>query len=339
MTSADLPLRTALPRGRGPISRSILSAYATGQRGDVFRTERVAAADPLGEDVQLALHLCYELHYQGLQDVDAEWEWDPDLLHIRGMLERLFLKKLRECVAGGDDVTAVLLVEPVGVVSRHLLDHGEWWQMREYFVHQSIYHHKETDPHAWVIPRLRGTVKAAMVAVQFDQFGAGHPDQARTRRYADLMTSARLSSGYLAYLDEVPACMLATVNMMSMFGLHGRFRGALIGHFAAAEATTASSALRLVQALQRWESSPECSLFFTTPQQPMRDTVIGDLLAREPGLAGDLVFGVQATELLERRFADHVLGCWRAGRTSLRSGRADPDRQGGVSVPAGKDYR
>ncbi|SDW55528.1 Iron-containing redox enzyme [Amycolatopsis xylanica] len=311
-----------MPRSRGPISRSILSAYATGQRGDVFRTERVAAADPLGEDVQLALHLCYELHYQGLEEVDEEWEWDPDLLHIRGMLERLFLKKLRECVSGGDDVTAVLdvlLIEPAGGVSHHLRDHGEWWQMREYFVHQSIYRHKETDPHAWAIPRLRGKVKAAMVAVQFDQFGAGHPDRARIQLYADLMEGARLSSGYLAYLDEVPACMLATVNIMSLFGLHRKLRGALIGHFAATEATTASSAGRLVQALQRLESSPECGLYFTAHKQVMRDEIIGELLKREPGLARDLVFGVQATELLEQRFADHVLGCWRAGRTSLRS--------------------
>lgn len=330
MTSVDSHVRTALPRSRGPISRSILAAYASGQRGDVFSTERVAGADPLGEDVQLALHLCYELHYQGIDGVDDEWEWDPDLLRLRAMLERSFLAKLRECVPGGQDVEGeldTLLVEPVdgGGISHHLRDHGEWWQMREYFVHRSIYHHKEADPHAWVIPRLRGKAKAALVAVEFDEFGGGHAERAHSRLYADLLDGARLSSGYLAYLDEVPACMLAVVNMMSLFGLHRKLRGALVGHFAAAEITTAPSSRRMDQALQRLGGSPECRLFFTehieadaVHEQVMRHDVVGDLLTREPELAADVVFGVQATEFLEGRFAGHVLGCWRAGRTSLR---------------------
>ena len=44
---------------------------------------------------------------------------------------------------------------------------------------------------------------------------------------------------------------------------------------------------------------------------------MGDLLDREPGLAADVVFGVEATELLEERLGSHLLECWRAGRGSL----------------------
>jgi hypothetical protein len=47
--------------------------------------------------------------------------------------------------------------------------------------------------------------------------------------------------------------------------------------------------------------------------------VIGDLLAREPELAADVVLGIQATEELESRFGEHLLGSWEEGRSSLRS--------------------
>src|SRR5918992_12830 len=35
------------------------------------------------EDLQLALHVCYELHYQGFDEVDDRWEWHPSLLALR----------------------------------------------------------------------------------------------------------------------------------------------------------------------------------------------------------------------------------------------------------------
>jgi hypothetical protein len=50
----------------------------------------------------------------------------------------------------------------------------------------------------------------------------------------------------------------------------------------------------------------------------MRRDVVGDLLAREPELAADVVLGVQSTELLERRLADHLMSAWDNGITSLR---------------------
>ncbi|RBM13863.1 hypothetical protein DI005_30300 [Prauserella sp. PE36] len=53
-------------------------------------------------------------------------------------------------------------------------------------------------------------------------------------------------------------------------------------------------------------------------EQVMRREVIGDLLEREPELAPDVVFGIQATGLLEDRLTQHVLGAWEAGRSALR---------------------
>jgi len=54
-----------------------------------------ADVDPYGDDLQLALHLSYELHYRSLPGVDDNLEWDPDLLRFRSLLERPFLAALR----------------------------------------------------------------------------------------------------------------------------------------------------------------------------------------------------------------------------------------------------
>jgi hypothetical protein len=332
MTTANTRRTGArLPSARGPLSEAVLTAFETGRSGAVFPLDAPASADPLGDDLQLALHLCYELHYQSWTDVTADWEWDADLLRFRAELEAAFLAALRANVRGGEDVVDELdelLVEPVDGdgVSHFFRDKGEWWQLREYFAHRSVYHHKEADPHAWAIPRLRGRAKAALVAVEFDEYGGGRAERMHSRLFADLLEAAGLDAGYLHYLEDVPACTIAIVNMMSLFGLHRRLRGALVGHFAAAEITTGPSAHRMDQALQRLGGAAACRLFYTehveadaVHEQVLRRDVIGDLLDGEPELAGDVVFGIQATEFLEDRLADHVMTAWRAGRTSLRS--------------------
>lgn len=316
---------------RGPLSEMVLTALGSAP-GAVPVVAAVDDAEPFADDLQLALHLCYEQHYQGLPGVDPDWEWDPGLLSLRAAMERVFLAGLIEITPGGTDVAEALdelLVEPAegSGVSHYLAERGQWWQVCEYLMHRSIYHLKEADPHAWVIPRLRGRAKAALVAVEFDEFGGGRPERVHAQLYADLLAAAGLAPGYLHYLNRVPACMLAVVNLMSLFGLHRRLRGALVGHFAAAEITTAPSARRLDRALARHGADQACRFFFTehieadaVHEQVMRREVIGGLLDTEPELAADVVFGVQATEAVETLFANHVLSAWQAGRSSLRAG-------------------
>ncbi len=332
MTSTDTPITApALPEPRGPLSDGVIAALRRPPAATPLPpTGRVR--DPLGEDAQLALYVCYELHYRGFGGVDAAWEWAPALLAARAGLEAAFLDALRTATPGGGDVAAVLdelLVERVDDdgVSHFLRDHGEPWQLREYVAHRSIYHLKEADPHAWVIPRLRGRAKAALVAVEYDEFGGGRAEMMHSRLYAGLMAELGLDPGYGAYLDRAPAQMLATVNMMSLFGLHRALRGALAGHFAAAEITTAPSARRMDQALRRLGVGPRGTVFFTehieadaVHEQVLRRDVLGDLLAAEPALAPDVVLGVQATGFLEARLGAHLLGAWRAAppRSSLR---------------------
>jgi hypothetical protein len=83
--------------------------------------------------------------------------------------------------------------------------------------------------------------------------------------------------------------------------------------------------MRMVQALDRMNAPEACRFFYTehveadaVHEQVLRREVIGDLLTREPRLAADVVFGIQATELLESRLAEHALKHWRKGRSALR---------------------
>jgi hypothetical protein len=178
-----------------------------------------------GDDLQLALYICYELHYRGFSGVSGDHEWDPGLLRTRAGLEHRFLSALRTDTAAHDsveDALAGLLVEPVDGtgVSHFLSKEGELWHVREYAAQRSLYHLKEADPHAWVLPRLWGRAKAGMAAVEFDEFGGGRPDRVHARLFADLMKDLGLDTTYGYYLEAACAEMLATVNLMSLLGLH-----------------------------------------------------------------------------------------------------------------------
>ncbi|MGV9789416.1 iron-containing redox enzyme family protein [Streptomyces sp. NPDC003435] len=320
-----------LPQPRGDLSAAVVSAL-TGK--DTTPTDTPpATVDPYGEDLQLALYTLYELHYRGFEGVPEELEWDPGLLALRRSLERPFLAALRRDTppgASAEEALDALLVEPVGYddssVSHHLRRDGELWQLQEYAALRSLYHLKEADPHAWVIPRLRGRAKAAMVAVEFDEFGAGRPDEIHARLYADLMTDLGLDTAYGHYLDQAPAPALATVNLMSLFGLHRALRGALVGHFATVEVTSSPGSRRMAAALRRTGAGAAAQRFYdehveadAVHEQIVRRDVVGGLLADEPHLDPDIAFGVHATGLLEDRFGSHVLKAWRQQHSALRT--------------------
>ncbi|MGW1997414.1 iron-containing redox enzyme family protein [Embleya sp. NPDC001921] len=340
------------PTPRGPLSRTIVAALRSPAGTGMPTPEAEVDADPFGEDLQLALYACYELHYRSFAGVDARWEWDPDLLRLRGRLEGAFLRALREHVgatdAGVDEALAPLLVEPLdrGGVSHHLLDRGNVEQFREYVVHRSLYHLKEADPQAWLIPRLTGRAKAGVITVEFDEYGGGRAERMHARLFADLMRGLGLDATYGFYLDRVPAPMLAVVNLMSLLGLHRGHRAMAVGQFAAIEIGSPPAAARLAAALRRLNvADPACAFFYTehveadaVHEQLMRREVVAALLEHEPGLESDLVFGIRATALVEDRLAAHLLAAWKEGRSSLRSREADGFASGAAPRP-GADTR
>jgi hypothetical protein len=53
-------------------------------------------------------------------------------------------------------------------------------------------------------------------------------------------------------------------------------------------------------------------------EQLVRHGIIAPLLTAEPQLAGDVVFGIQASALLGNRLSDLLLRRWAEGRSTLR---------------------
>ena len=335
VTYAATNLEPVLPAAVGPVSGAVIEHLACRAPRHYFVPVDAPVGDshPLGLDVQLALYVCYELHYRGFAGVDARWEWDPGVLQFRGRLEQAFLDEMRSDIG---DLTGIAAADELARLSEasapdgdgpsyYLRDHGQWHQMREYFVHRSVYHLKEGDPHAWAIPRLTGTAKAAFVAVEYDEFGGGRGDHLHQELFAELMTAAGLDATYLRYLDDVPAEALAAVNVMSLFGLHRDLRGAAVGHFAATEITSSPGSHRLVEVLTRLNAPEPCLRFYrehveadAVHEQILRTDVVGDLLAREPQLDSDVVLGIRAFEWVEDRLADLLVDSWKSERSSLR---------------------
>lgn len=315
--------QATMPTARGPLSERLIDALTHGT--PIGTVREVADADPYGDDLQLALYTAYELHYAGFVGVDDDREWDPDILAFRRELERAFVAAVRDDVdALGEPGSAAhemaeLSTEPVDGdgASFHLRDNGTWEQFGDYFRMRSLYHLKEADPHAWAIPRLRRTSKAAFVAVEFDEFGGGRGDAVHQELYADLLDAAGLDSTNLGYLDAAPGWALAPVNLMSCFGLHRALRGATVGHLAATEITSSPGSARLLAGLERLDAPEPCRHFYrehieadAVHEQVLRTDVVGGLVATEPELESDIVFGIRGFLVVEDAFDRGLQSGW-----------------------------
>jgi hypothetical protein len=320
------------PPGRGPVSQFLVEHLCR----PVHRLPPVPmpADDPLaGDDTQLFLYLCYELHYRGLAGVDPGWEWEPSLLEWRRSVERLFEQALiadlgPAPVAWLADIPGGLEALIAGAsgpsLSRYMLERGTLKDFREFAMHRSAYQLKEADPHSWAIPRLCGAPKAALIEIQSDEYGGGRPGEAHAELFAVTMAELGLDTTYGAYLDRLPGATLATTNLVSFFGLHRRWRGALVGHLAVFEMTSVEPMGRYSQALQRLGLSEAARRFYDVHvEADARHEVIaatdlaGGLARAEPELAADIIFGARALMAVEERFAGHLLQSWAAGRSSL----------------------
>jgi hypothetical protein len=338
-----------VPMARGPVSTELSRVL----RGDRERLPALrdagcqlsgrlgpdgAADDVLtDEDLQLSLHLLYELHYAGFDDVDPEAEWSPDLLEVRALLEGPLERALRAEAAHVPlpAATASAVADGLGTLtadddgpslSAFLARSASAWQFREFVVHRSVYQLKEADPHTWAIPRLTGRAKAALAEIQIDEYGGGRPDRVHAALYARAMRALGLDDTYGRHIDLVPAITLATVNAMSLFGLHRRLRGAIVGHLAAFEMTSTVPNRRYGAGLRRLGFGHDATWFFdehvvadAVHEQIAAHDMCGSLVADEPALLADVFLGAATALHLERRFADHVLAAWSAGRSSLRT--------------------
>jgi hypothetical protein len=220
----------------------------------------VDSPDPLGDDdLQLALYVAYELHYRGFSDADPDAEWDPGVLSLRAELERVFLRGVDRAVASlpplptnPQRALVQLASEPVGPSLSAFAERlATLEQIRELCIHRSAYQRKEADPHTWALPRFGGAAKAALVEIQQDEYGNGVEAEMHAELFAETMHAVDLDPRYGHYLPRLPGSTLATTNLISLFGLHRRWRGALVGHLALFEMTSRGPMGRYSAGLER----------------------------------------------------------------------------------------
>jgi hypothetical protein len=326
-----------LPTPRGPLSEALLTALA-GPPGTLPEIPVSAPGDPLADDdLHLALYVLYELHYRGFDGVDDGWEWDPGAVALRARLEAVFEDGLQAALAGWTppeararamDLALRTIADDDGPsLARHLEVAGTLEQFHEFLMHRSAYQLKEADPHSWALPRLWGRPKAAMVEVQADEYGGGDPRRIHAQLFADTLDALGLDPTYGAYLDRLPGVTLATVNLMSFFGLHRRHRGRIVGHLALFEMTSSIPNRRYATGLRRLGvDDPRATEFFD--EHVTADAVheniaaidlAGGLVEQDPALTRDVLFGARALVELEARWAAHLLGAWEDGVSSLAS--------------------
>jgi hypothetical protein len=292
--------------------------------------------DPLvDDDLQLALYLCYELHYRSFAGVSDEMEWDATLLAFRAQLERAFVTRLLDDFGAHGETPAnqpveeelLELIASAGgpSLSTYLEEQGSLEQVREFAMHRSAYQLKEADPHTWAIPRLDGPAKAALVRIQADEYGSGIQAEMHQHLFGVTMRELGLDPTYGAYLDRLPGTTLASVNVISLFGLHRRWRGALVGHLTVYEMTSIVPMARYSAALARLGLSEPARRFYDVHVSAdaehqwiaLRD-MAGSLARQEPSVRNDILFGARAALAVEARQTEQLLDSWTEGVSSLR---------------------
>ena len=333
--------RMQLPQPRGALSSALRADLLTGalSPATVALAERAAAGSRtplLDEDLQIALAICYELHYRGFDGVAETWEWDPALLTLRAHLERAHTTALNELVGRlevGDDpidrqLTALIAADDGPSLSRYLSRSGSLEQFREYLVLRSVYHLKEGDPHTFAVPRLSGRTKAAMVEIQADEYGGGAPARMHSELFAGLLRDLGLDDAYGALWDDAPVPAFTAVNTMSLFGLHRRWRAAAVGHLTAVEMTSSEPSRRYSAGLRRLGFGPSVTVFYdehveadAVHEQIAAVDMCGSLVAAEPELARDVLFGAACSLALDGLTARYLLEAWEDGRSARRGER------------------
>lgn len=341
-TGAAFPLSP-----RGPLSDRLLDLLvrAPGADGaDVLDAVDAASAHALSRtgdivrdgDLQLALFLLYANHYGSLP-LDASWEWHPRLVALRIRLETAFEAVLRARVpvpelpeSRADDVARALFAltapTPGPSLSRTVAKTATLEQLREFLIHRSVYTLREADPHSWAIPRLTGKAKAGLVEIQADEYGGGDAARVHATIFSQTVRGVGLDDTYGAYIDLVPAVTLASHNMMSMFGLNRRLRGAIVGHLAAFEMTSSIPNRSYGDGFRRLGFGDDVTWYFdehveadAVHEQIAARDLAGALAEDEPDLVADIMFGAAACLTVDGWVFDHIRDAWEAEQSSLRT--------------------
>ncbi|WP_299929167.1 iron-containing redox enzyme family protein [uncultured Nocardioides sp.] len=315
---------------RLPKPRGGLSEWLVARLGEPGLTGSAPGADSW-DDESISLWTLHELSFRGFEDADDRAEWDPDLLGVRRDLETALEERLRARWSASDAsaaaapspaevpsaLEAIVAADDGPSLADRVRRHADRDQVLELLRQRSVYHLKESDPSAFVVPRLPVRAKAALMALQFDEYGDGDPNRLHSHLFARGLEAVGLRAEYGAYVDDAIPENLEMNNAGSLLGLHRRLRGAAMGHLAAFEMTSSLPSRKMVQGLERLGLDGPMSAYYDEHVEAdaihehlaARD-ICGTLAEDEPDQAVEILFGAWTCLDVEARFATAMLGVW-----------------------------
>jgi hypothetical protein len=322
------------PPPRGPVSAAVREALVRDPEDEPFLSVQVP--DDLShvmrdDDLQLALWMLYEQSYRSFEGAH-DHEWDPAAVAVRRRLEQAFEQQLRQATeamvtdalgAAGD--VGSQICHAIGQVSgpdlaRFLHREATRDQVLDFLAQRSVYHLKESDPHSFVVGRVGGPAKVALAELQYDEFGAGRPHRLHSSMYAAGLEAAGLDPSFGAYIERVPASTLAVNNVMSLFGLSHRLRGAALGHLAAFESTSSVPCRRIAAGIERVGLPEVTAAYFhehveadAVHEQIVLRDICGKFVESEPSQRAEVLFGAVACLYLDVLAAEDLLSSWVGG--------------------------
>ena len=315
-----------LPKPRGGLSEWLVSRLSS---PDATGASGASPSPDSWDDDCLALWTLHELSYRGFEDADDRAEWHPTVLGLRHELESGLEERLRSrWEAAGPTAVDVPAEVPAALAALVAADDGpsladhvrrraDREQVLELLRQRSIYHLKESDPAAFVVPRLPVRAKAALMELQYDEYGDGDPNRLHAHLFARGLEGVGLRAEYGAYVDDAIPENLEMNNAGSLLGLHRRLRGAAMGHLAAFEMTSSIPSRKIVQGLDRVGLAGPMSDYYDEHVEAdaihehlaARD-ICGTLAEDEPDQAPEILFGAFTCLDVEARFATAMLGAW-----------------------------
>ena len=315
-----------LPKPRGGLSEWMVSRLAC---ADATGASGASPSPDSWDDECLALWTLHELSYRGFEDADDRAEWHPTVLGLRHELESALEDRLRSrWEAAGPTAVDVPAEVPAALaalvasddgpsLADHVRRRADREQVLELLRQRSLYHLKESDPSTFVVPRLPVRAKAALMELQYDEYGDGDPNRLHAHLFARGLEGVGLRAEYGAYVDDAIPENLEMNNAGSLLGLHRRLRGAAMGHLAAFEMTSSIPSRKIVQGLDRVGLAGPMSDYYDEHVEAdaihehlaARD-ICGTLAEDEPDQAPEILFGAFTCLDVEARFATAMLGAW-----------------------------
>lgn len=316
-----------MPKPRGALSQWVVARLAAATPEESWGA---APAAESWDDETIALWTLHELSYRGFEDASDQAERHPEVLVVRHRLESALEERLRSRWAAhetrpGDPapadvpqaLEALVAADDGRSLADHVRRHADVDQVLEMLRQRSVYQLKEADPTTWAVPHLPVRAKAALMALQFDEYGNGNPNRLHAHLFARGLESVGLRPEYGAYVDDALPETLELNNALSMLGMQRRLRGAAMGHLAAFEMSSSLPARKIAQGLDRLGLTGAMVGYYdehveadAIHEQVAAHDICGTLAEDEPDQAAEILFGAFTCLDLEARLAEALFDVW-----------------------------